>query len=418
MQSTIHQAEAGVLTFNHVTAVNLAQRDRRSDSDPYVRWTCEGSETATHWLQNVLGRQGGRTHGSDRPCEWDGEYSMSVPPSAVASADDTVEVDVSLWDSDRTSDDFLGSATLKIATRGEAASKPQLVRLELRNERGFTQIGGGAVSAVSFEASYEPPLRRPPPTPPPTPPTPAAPPVTRKEIRSMSAAEQQRYVAAVSKMMENADLRPVRGGGARAIPLIAVDCRGSLWIAVDRHSPLTARLPPTQESSAFFALAGIHGWPGKGTERNYSYCEHRQETFPGWHRAYLCAFESALQVADRALGNDGRLGLPYWDVLGQPELKGEVFPAILRTHFPNGVETVRKLLRDPASVPVAEADSEQNVQRDALWQSGYGILEDATLRQAVERERLAQRAREVLWVAQHYRAASTFGSQVNAADCR
>ena len=47
-----------------------------------------------------------------------------------------------------------------------------------------------------------------------------------------------------------------------------------------------------------------------------SRCEHRQETFPGWHRAYLVAFEKGLQAADRALGNDGQIALPYWSVMG------------------------------------------------------------------------------------------------------
>lgn len=32
-----------------------------------------------------------------------------------------------------------------------------------------------------------------------------------------------------------------------------------------------------------------------------------------WHRAFLIRFEEALKEADKALGNDGTLGLPYWD---------------------------------------------------------------------------------------------------------
>ena len=51
----------------------------------------------------------------------------------------------------------------------------------------------------------------------------------------------------------------------------------------------------------------MHGWPGRGTERRYRYCEHRRETFPGWHRAYLVAFERALQAADKA-GMQARVG--------------------------------------------------------------------------------------------------------------
>ena len=90
----------------------------------------------------------------------------------------------------------------------------------------------------------------------------------------MPEAEQERYIAALLKMMENQGGEP--------------------------------------ETSPFFELAGYHGWPGNGNERMYSYCEHRQETFPGWHRAYLVAFEKGLQEADRALGNDGQIALPYW----------------------------------------------------------------------------------------------------------
>ena len=187
----------------------------------------------------------------------------------------------------------------------------------------------------------------------------------------MTEAECQRYAAAVSRMMQDVDGEP--------------------------------------ESSPFFTLAAYHGWPGKRTERNYSYCEHRQETFPGWHRAYLVAFEEAFQEADRALGNDGRIGLPYWDVVGQPEVNGQVFPSILRTAFPNGVETVRQFLRDPSASGIPDGPRQQR-QRQALWDDGYQMIDDTTLKAAVERERLGPKARETLWIGQHYRAASTFGS--------
>ena len=33
----------------------------------------------------------------------------------------------------------------------------------------------------------------------------------------------------------------------------------------------------------------------------------------GWHRGYLVEFEHELQKADRELGNDGAIALPYWD---------------------------------------------------------------------------------------------------------
>lgn len=43
------------------------------------------------------------------------------------------------------------------------------------------------------------------------------------------------------------------------------------------------------------------------------YCVHGEESFPGWHRAYLCDFESTMRRADIANGNDGNIGLPYYD---------------------------------------------------------------------------------------------------------
>lgn len=59
-------------------------------------------------------------------------------------------------------------------------------------------------------------------------------------------------------------------------------------------------------TSDFFRLAGYHGWPS-------DFCQHGTETFPVWHRAYLVDFEQHLIKADKALGNDGNIGIPYWD---------------------------------------------------------------------------------------------------------
>jgi len=113
---------------------------------------------------------------------------------------------------------------------------------------------------------------------------PTRPVVVRKEIRKMPKAEQQRFVNAVKKLMEG---------------------------------------PPGQ--SEWHRCAGYHGWPE-------DYCAHRNETFPGWHRAYLLELENALRVADKQLGNDGVIGLPYWDWTDL-SLK-EVFPDIIRENFP------------------------------------------------------------------------------------
>jgi hypothetical protein len=105
--------------------------------------------------------------------------------------------------------------------------------------------------------------------------------VVRKEIRSMPAEEQERFLNAVHKLMENKD---------------------------------------GPETSEYWRLAGYHGYPE-------DYCTHRQESFPVWHRAYLIEFERCLQIADKELGNDGLIALPYWD-FGTMEVNGEVAPAV------------------------------------------------------------------------------------------
>ena len=67
--------------------------------------------------------------------------------------------------------------------------------------------------------------------------------VVRKEIRTMTEDECERFYNTVCKMMQN-------------------------------------NKEDEPESSEFFRLASYHGWP-----RNF--CVHRQESFPTWHRAYM-----------------------------------------------------------------------------------------------------------------------------------
>jgi len=110
--------------------------------------------------------------------------------------------------------------------------------------------------------------------------------VVRREIRKMPREDQERWARAMLKIMENKDGVP--------------------------------------ETSEFFRLAGYHGWPN-------DYCVHGQETFPGWHRAYLKELELSLQVADRALGGDGGVALPYWDWSDLSH--EEVFPKVVRDFF-------------------------------------------------------------------------------------
>lgn len=105
--------------------------------------------------------------------------------------------------------------------------------------------------------------------------------VCRREIRDLDEKDTKRFLSAVNQMM------------------------------VDSAGP---------QSSEFFRLAGYHGWPN-------DYCHHAQETFPTWHRAFLVAFEQALQVADYQLGGDGNIALPYWDWTKEDK-NGNLFPTV------------------------------------------------------------------------------------------
>ena len=110
--------------------------------------------------------------------------------------------------------------------------------------------------------------------------------VTRREVRELSEAEVERTAKALLHMMQ-------------------------------RHG--------AEEHSEFFRVAGMHGYPG-------SWCHHAQETFPSWHRFFLVEFEQALRAADRALGNDGAIGCPYWDWTRE-EVNGQVIPALITRFF-------------------------------------------------------------------------------------
>jgi len=95
------------------------------------------------------------------------------------------------------------------------------------------------------------------------------------------------------------------------------------------------------------------------------------------------AFERALQAADKALGGDGLIALPYWDVLTQPELNSQVVPRLLRQHFPNDKRTVRKLLANPRTTAGSDGDRQQE-KRVELWREGFKIKRDRYLKNQVE----------------------------------
>jgi len=76
-----------------------------------------------------------------------------------------------------------------------------------------------------------------------------------------------------------------------------------------------------QTSNDWMCIAGIHGGglpklPEVKIETQNSFCHHKVETFPTWHRAYLSEFEWILQNhdPDKAGHNAAnRLMLPFWD---------------------------------------------------------------------------------------------------------
>ena len=112
-------------------------------------------------------------------------------------------------------------------------------------------------------------------------------PVTRKSAHELTAAEEDRILAAWLRMMRNED------------------------------GPGTSR---------YFRLALIHGgssWPSTHLAAMQnpvpSYCTHGVECFPNWHRIYMLEFEQTLRRADLENGGDGNIGLPYWDWTRQPE---------------------------------------------------------------------------------------------------
>eukprot|EP00913_Durusdinium_trenchii_P035876 g33572.t1 len=163
------------------------------------------------------------------------------------------------------------------------------------------------------------------------------------EIRLMPEAEQLRFLAALQKLMENKE---------------------------------------ESQSSEYFRLAAYHGWPE-------DYCAHGQETFPGWHRAYLYEFEQAIIKADQDLGHDGNIGVPYWDWT-RLELNGQVLPRIIRENF--------------SELPSGLVDESQAGQ---LGSRGYRLPSEDRLRQNLIAMQVISQAESCLTVAEHWLHAST-----------
>ena len=175
----------------------------------------------------------------------------------------------------------------------------------------------------------------------------------------MDRSEQERYAAAVEKMMESPDGEP--------------------------------------GNSQYFRVASYHGGPKTDHFNTQGeYCVHGYEAFPGWHRAYLLDFERTMRRADIALGGDGNIGLPYWG-WDTVEINGEVFPQILREKFekyapdmfPPGIRGKAARLGDSGLVAPSESRLRRRLQ-------GKGEL-----------------ARKTLDTAQHWQHACTRESNAN-----
>ena len=123
-------------------------------------------------------------------------------------------------------------------------------------------------------------------------------PVVRKSAHDLTEAEEDRVVAAWRKTTENKEGVP--------------------------------------GSSEYFRLGVVHGgtqdrgtWLSEAQNPTPSYCVHGPECFANWHRIYITDMELTLRRADLALGNDGRIGLPYFDWTVKPAGK-PMLPMVLQ----------------------------------------------------------------------------------------
>merc|ERR1719317_1363789 len=165
----------------------------------------------------------------------------------------------------------------------------------------------------------------------------------RKEVRSLSEAEIDRLVKALKRMMEN------------------------------ENGP---------ETSEYLRIANYHG----------SFCAHRNEQFPVWHRAYMVEMEKALQAADIKNGGDGKISLPYWDWTDRS--REELIPSFIRKEFPN----VQGLVEDPNSI---------------LNRRDFEMPEDNEMQQTLDRMRINSLVDRFYLEGEHFRAASNEISQNN-----
>jgi len=103
------------------------------------------------------------------------------------------------------------------------------------------------------------------------------------------------------------------------------------WYSLDdtSKSRVLKAIDRMLKDGSFFSVAQLHGWPSNQERRGnggtgYGFCEHATERFGGWHREFVYQFESLLKAADKANGNDGSIGLPYWDWCNNPTIPPEL----------------------------------------------------------------------------------------------
>lgn len=89
--------------------------------------------------------------------------------------------------------------------------------------------------------------------------------------------------------------------------------------------------------------------------------------FPGWHRIYLQQFEIALQAADKENGNDGKIGLPYWDWTTY----SEKLPEKIRTKFSWPDDLFPVDVKPPYGL---KRDTDENIKAKL---QGWGTIDDA-----------------------------------------
>ena len=169
-----------VLTFRDISASGLSKADSRSESDPYVQFSVGGKTLRTNTLYRAA-----RFRGDASSASWASEYSTEVSVGETGS-----DVEVSVFDRDNnSSDDPLGSATFKVVPTGGDTE----ISLPLSDPTGATLKLRVGTEVQRPLARHSPPV---------APPT-AGGPVVRKEIRQLSEAEGERFVAALKQMMED-----------------------------------------------------------------------------------------------------------------------------------------------------------------------------------------------------------------------